>query len=149
VSSRFEQGIPLCIVCWITSRILVLVPLVFEQLLHSLHPPSTQSTGVTALQLTLQPGLVPPPSVTNTKLTLLLQLQTLGGRVELVFSPPITRLPAEPQLFSIKVAPLPSMIVRWSKPQSEWGSMSNAVNSSNKIIPCSTSSLSVSSRESG
>ena len=72
------------------------------------------SPGLTALQWTLQPGLVPPPSVTNTKLTLLVQLNTVGGRVEFVLSPPITRLPAEPQLFSIKVAPLPSVIVRWS-----------------------------------
>ena len=59
------------------------------------------SPGVTALQLTLQPVIVLESSVLNTRLTMLLVLLISAGK-EL------------PQLFSIKVVPSPSVIVRWS-----------------------------------
>ena len=59
------------------------------------------SPGVTALQLTLQPVLEVSLSVLNTSLTMLLVLLMSAGMVE-------------PQLFSIKVVPSPSVIVRWS-----------------------------------
>ena len=59
------------------------------------------SPGVTALQLTLQPDLVISPSVLNTSLTMLLVLIMSAGKMV-------------PQLFSIKVVPSPSVIVRWS-----------------------------------
>ena len=55
----------------------------------------------TALQLTLQPLLVERPSVVNIRLMVLLLLVMVGGKVE-------------PHLFSIKVVPSPSVIVRWS-----------------------------------
>ena len=57
--------------------------------------------GVTAVQLTLHPVLVSLPSVLNTSLTILVLVVMAAGR-------------EEPQLFSIKVVPSPSMIVRWS-----------------------------------
>ena len=57
--------------------------------------------GVTAVQLMLQPVLVVSPSVMNISSTLLVLLVMAAGR-------------EEPQLFSIKVVPSPSRIVRWS-----------------------------------
>ena len=47
---------------------------------------------------------------------MLLVLVMLGGREELILSPPIKMLPSEeePQLFFIRVVPSPSVIVRWS-----------------------------------
>ena len=107
------------------------------------------SPGVTALQLTLQPDLALFPSVMNTRLTMLLLLVMLGGRKELILWPPITMLPLEeePQLFSIKVVPSPSVIVRWSsqlESHNVW--MSNAVNCKERINPCSTCIVSVFSR---
>ena len=56
---------------------------------------------MTALQLTLQPEYVISPSVLNKRLTTLLVLLMAAGKVV-------------PQLFSIKVVPSPSVIVRWS-----------------------------------
>ena len=61
----------------------------------------------------------------NTSLTMLLVLVMSAGRVV-------------PQLFSIKVVPSPSVIVRWSQRQVELGKMSNAVNCKERINPCST-----------
>ena len=49
----------------------------------------------------------------------------------------------EPQLFSVKVVPSPSMIVRWSKAQVESDSMSNAVNCNDRMSPSSTCMISV------
>ena len=57
--------------------------------------------GVTAVQWTLQPVLVVQPSVLNISLTILVLVVTAAGR-------------DQPQLFSIKVVPSPSMIFRWS-----------------------------------
>ena len=54
---------------------------------------------VTALQLTLQPFSVPAALVLKNKLTTLLVLVTLVGRVE-------------PHAFSFKAVPSPSVIVR-------------------------------------
>ena len=56
---------------------------------------------VTALQLTAQPGLEPLASVLKCISTVLLLLLISAGR-------------EDPQLFSIKVVPSPSVIVRWS-----------------------------------
>ena len=58
--------------------------------------------GVTALQTALQPGLEPTKLVLKTRLTLLVVLVMAAGKVK-------------PQLFSIKVVPSPSVIVRWSQ----------------------------------
>ena len=69
----------------------------------------------------------------NRRLVILLVLVILGGRVD-------------PQLFSIKVVPSPSVIVRWSESQVLWDSMSNAVNSNDTTSPCSTIIVSVLSR---
>ena len=55
--------------------------------------------GLTALQLTLQPFSVPAACVLKNKLTILLVLAMLVGRVE-------------PQAFSNKAVPSPSVIVR-------------------------------------
>ena len=56
----------------------------------------------------------------------------------------------EPQVFSIKVVPSPSMIVRWSlqmvKLDAELDSMSNAANCKDMISPSSTCIVSVFSR---
>ena len=48
LSSRFEQGVPPSIGHCVTTLRLVVIPppQVFEQLLHSLHPPISQSTGI-------------------------------------------------------------------------------------------------------
>ena len=59
------------------------------------------SPGSTALQLRLQPALVPLQSVLNRRLTVLLLLVNVFGRFE-------------PQRDPIKVVPSPSVIVRWS-----------------------------------
>jgi len=82
---------------------------------------SASTPGVTALHLTLQPVLVSLSSVLNTSLTTLLVLVMLGGREELILWSPITMLPSRggPQLFSIKVVPSLSVIVRWSLSQVE------------------------------
>ena len=97
------------------------------------------SPGVTALQLTLQPVAEWPPEVTNTKLTVLFLLFILGGTVDFILWPPIKRKPYFPQLFSSKGVPSPSVIVRWSLRQSKnVVSMLNAVNSNDRISPCST-----------
>ena len=85
---------------------------------------------VTALQLTAQPGLEPLASVLKYISTVLLLLLISSGR-------------EDPQLFSIKVVPSPSVIVRWSYSQVEWGSMSNAVNCSEMTSPSSTFIVSV------
>ena len=109
------------------------------------------SPGVTALQLRLQPVLVPLPSVMNTRLTVLLVLVMSVGRVDPILCPSITMSPSEeePQLFSIKVVPSPSVIVRWSKKQVEYNSMSNAVKCNEIISPFSTCIVSVFSRRFG
>ena len=80
---------------------------------------------------------------------MLLVLVMLGGREELILSPPIKMLPSEeePQLFFIKVVPSPSVIVRWWL--SQVGSnlrTSNAVNCKDRINPCWTFIVSVSFR---
>ena len=88
--------------------------------------------GVTAVQLTLQPVLVVSPSVMNISLTILVLVVTAAGR-------------EEPQLFSIKVVPSPSVIVRWSLQEpEEW--ISKAENVKERMSPCSTSIISVRSR---
>ena len=92
----------------------------------------------------------------------LLLLVIAGGKEEPILSPPITMPPTwlfwplvkmllpleeEPQLFSIKIVPSPSVIVRWSQTQLlPQGSMSNAVNCKEMISPCSTWIVSVTSR---
>ena len=98
------------------------------------------SPGVTAIQLILQPDLEVKLLVLNTSLTMLLVLIMLSGREEPILWSPIRMLPSEvePQLFSIKVVPSPSVIVRWSKQ-----AMSNAVNRKERISPCSTWIVSV------
>ena len=65
----------------------------------------------------------------------MLLLVMSAGREEPILWPPITMLPSEekPQLFSIKVVPSPSVIVRWSYLQVEWGTMLNAVNCNERI----------------
>ena len=82
---------------------------------------SKHSPGVTALQLTFQPGSELTPLVMNIRSTVLVVLVMPAGR-------------KEPQLFSIKVVPLPSTIVRWSqqRPEEEM-STSNALNCSEMI----------------
>ena len=60
----------------------------------------------------------------------------------------------EPQLFPINVVPSPSVIVKWSQLQlrsqsTGSKSMSKALNSNDKIIPCSTCTNSVFSSKSG
>ena len=57
--------------------------------------------GVTAVQWTLHPVFVLSQLVLNTSLIILVLLVMAAGR-------------EEPQLFSIKVVPSPSVIVRWS-----------------------------------
>ena len=93
--------------------------------------------GSTALQVIFQPVIVSEPlrlSVLNKRLTTLLVLLRAAGK-EL------------PQLFSIKVVPSPSVIVRWSQSQVEsHHSMSNAVNCNEMISPSSTCIVSVFSR---
>ena len=87
--------------------------------------------GVTAVQLRLHPVQpVPLPSVLNTSLTIMVLVVMGAGR-------------EEPQLFSIKVVPSPSRIVRWSQKQSGLDSMSNAVNCNDRMSPSSTCSTSV------
>ena len=66
----------------------------------------------------------------------MLVLKMAAGREEPILWPPITMLPSEeePQLFSIKVVPSPSVIVSWSLRQVVPPySMSNAVNFNDRI----------------
>ena len=97
-----------------------------------------------ALQMTLQPENPIKVSVLNKRLTTLLLLFIAGGREDPIGLPPTTTLEEEfPQLFSIKVEPSPSMIVRWSLSQVGWCSMSNAVNCNEMTSPSLTSIVSV------
>ena len=95
--------------------------------------------------------LEPTRSVLNTRLTVLLLLLMAGGKEEPILWPPITIFPSEvePQLFSIKVVPSPSVIVRWSQIQADSYWMLKAVNSKERISPSSTWIVSVFSRLSG
>ena len=103
--------------------------------------------GCIALQVRLQPDLptIRSGSVINIMLTVLLLLLTLGGRAEVIFWPPTTRmLPASrgPQLFSINVSPSSSMIAS----QVYGHAMLNSVNSNDRISPSSTCTVCVVSR---
>ena len=77
-----------------------------------------ETPGVTAVQLRLQPGhVLILLSELNVRLTMLLLLRMGTGRKEPIILSPTNMLPLkwEPQLFSIKVVPSSSMIVRWSE----------------------------------
>ena len=100
--------------------------------------------GSTALQLIFHPVILSEPlrlSVLNKRLTTLLLLIMVAGR-------------QEPQVFSIKVVPSPSVMVRWSQAQSppvglEHCSMSKAVNCRIRISPSFTRNICFFSRLGG
>ena len=88
---------------------------------------------------------------------MLLLLDTIAGGKDDPMSLPskmVELFKEEPQLFPIKVVPSPSIIVKWSQLQlrshsTGSKSMSKALNSNDKIIPCSTCTNSVFSSKSG
>ena len=95
-----------CVKIWNSQRLRALSTIMvrdkeLEKLSRNIQTCCWHSPGVIALQLILQPVFVPLRSVLNTSLTMLLVLVMSAGRVV-------------PQLFSIKVVPFPSVIVRWS-----------------------------------
>ena len=87
-----------------------------------------------------QPLNVELSLVAKMRLTKLLVLLTLAGSWTPSLWPPTTRLPyvEPPQVFAIKVVPLPSMIVTESMQDVPSSSTSNAVNSSVRLDPSCT-----------
>ena len=112
--------------------------------------------GAAAFQVIIQPDLEPRLPVLKVMLILLVLVTMVGGREDPMNLPSKIAEPfdEEPQLFPIRVVPSPSVIVKWSQLQlrsqsTGSKSMSKALNSNDKIIPCSTCTSSVFSSRSG
>ena len=101
--------------------------------------------GAAAFQVILQPDLEPRLPVLKVMLILLVLVTMVGGSEDPMSLPSKMAEPfdEEPQLLPINVVPSPSVIVKWSQLQlrsqsTGSKSMSKALNSNDKIIPCST-----------
>ena len=112
--------------------------------------------GDAAFQVILQPDLEPRLPVLKVMLILLVLVTMVGGSEDPMSLPSkmAESLDEEPQLFPIRMVPSPSVIVKWSQLQlrsqsTGSKSMSKALNSNDKIIPCSTCTSSVFSSKSG
>ena len=112
--------------------------------------------GAPAFQVILQPDLEPRLPVLKAMLILFVLVTMVGGSEDPMSLPSkmAELFDEEPQLLPINVVPSPSVIVKWSQLQlrsqsTGSKSMSKALNSNDKIIPCSTCTNSVFSSKSG